>query len=123
MPVQPQQILSDMMKNMWGDLFTGPCDSMFLRHLHSGQSQTVQAHSDCPAYSPSGDHSCSEIHEYNHEVHACAPADDEDEHDGHDHDDDTTTQEDGEGKPTTTSGSTSLTLTMGSALGIATLAM
>jgi hypothetical protein len=74
MPVQPQQILSDMMTHMWGDAFNGRCDSKYLRHLHSGQTSTVNEHTDCPVYSSSEDVSCSAIHGHLHEVLTCAPA-------------------------------------------------
>ena len=54
MPSQPQHLLSDMMHALWGSAFDGPCDKKFIRHLHSGQQQTINKHSDCPAHSPAG---------------------------------------------------------------------
>jgi hypothetical protein len=72
MPSQPQQLLSDMMKALWGKAFKGKCEMKFFRHLHSAESQTINKHTDCPAHSPSGAHKCDEIHAMEKEVPQCA---------------------------------------------------
>merc|ERR1712048_425584 len=74
MPAEPQQLLSDMISVFWGKDFKGKCDRKYFRHLHSGMPQKIYRHSDCPAYSPAGDHSCAAIHEIEHEIPQCSRA-------------------------------------------------
>ncbi|KAL9139330.1 putative tandem protein 11 [Amphidinium carterae] len=72
MPAQPQELLSDMMRAIWGSSFQGSCPYKYLRSLYGLQARDPLEHSDCPMYDPQGTHDCEAIHDYDHQVHRCA---------------------------------------------------
>ena len=72
MPVQPQQLLSDVMHAVWREAFNGPCSLTYLRNLYAAQARDPLEHSDCPLYDAAGTHDCAGIHDYEHQIHQCA---------------------------------------------------
>ena len=71
MPVQPQELLSDLMHATWRDAFTGPCSMKYLRSLYARQTRDPLEHSDCPLFDAAGSHDCAGIHDYEHRIHEC----------------------------------------------------
>ena len=73
MPVQPQELLSDLMHATWGAAFTGPCSMKYLRSLYASDARDPLEHSDCPLFDAAGSHDCAGLHDYEHRIHECAP--------------------------------------------------